>query len=80
MTPVLATNATSEVHIVKYDSDGNVVAETTKNYEWLRDNLPHHGDGVTHYYHQGPIFEGDMWDSTETQNLKDKGAVMGLTA
>jgi hypothetical protein len=73
----MASNATSSVHVIKYDHDGTILAETTKTYEWLRDNLPHHGDGVTHYYHQGPIFEGDMWDPSETENLKDKGAVMG---
>lgn len=77
VSPVRASNATSSVHIVKYADDGTVLAETTKTYEWLRDNLPHQGNGVTHYYHQGPIFEGDMWDPSETQNLKDKGAVMG---
>ena len=77
MYPVMASNATSSVHIVKYDEDGAVLAETTKTYEWMRDNLPHQGDGETHYYHQGPIFEGDMWDPSETENLKDKGAVMG---
>ena len=75
--PALASNATSSVHIVKYDEDGTVLAETTKTYEWMRDNLPHQGDGETHYYHQGPIFEGDMWGPSETENLKDKGAVMG---
>ena len=75
--PVLASNATSSVRIFRYDSEGAVLAETTKTYEWLRDNLPHQGDGVTHYYHQGPIFEGNVWDPSETQNLKDKGAVMG---
>lgn len=75
--PVMASNATSSVRIAKYAEDGTVIAETTKTYEWLRDNLPHQGDGETHYYHQGPIFEGDMWDSSETENLKDKGAVMG---
>jgi hypothetical protein len=74
---VMASNATSSVRIVKYASDDSVIAETTKTYEWLMDNLPQHGDGVTHYYHQGPIFEGDMWDPSETENLKDKGAVMG---
>jgi hypothetical protein len=77
LSPVRASNATSSVHIVKYAEDGTVIDETTKTYEWLRDNLPVQGDGVTHYYHQGPIFEGDMWDPTETENLKDKGAVMG---
>lgn len=75
--PALAANATTSVHIVKYADDGTVIAETTKTYEWLRDKLPVQGDGVMHYYHQGPIFEGDMWDPGETENLKDKGAVMG---
>ena len=75
--PVMASNATSSVHVVKYDEYGEVIAETTKTYEWMRDNLPHQGDGETHYYHQGPIFEGNEWDPTETENLKDKGAVMG---
>jgi hypothetical protein len=75
--PALAANATTSVHIVKYASDGTVLAETTKTYQWLRDNLPVQGDGLTHYYHQGPIFEGDMWDPGETENLKDKGAVKG---
>jgi hypothetical protein len=75
---VLAANATTSVHVVKYAADNiTVLAETTKTYEWLQDNLPNQGDGETHYYHQGPIFEGDMWDPSETQNLKDKGAVMG---
>jgi hypothetical protein len=77
VSQVLATNATTFVHVVKYASDDTVLAETTKTFEWLRDNLPKQGDGETHYYHQGPIFEGDMWDPSETQNLKDKGAVMG---
>jgi hypothetical protein len=77
VSQVLAASATTSVRIVKYASDNTVLAETTKTYEWLRDNLPKQGDGETHYYHQGPIFEGDMWDPSETQNLKDKGAVMG---
>jgi hypothetical protein len=79
IAPAMAANSTSSVHVVKYDADGNIVAETTKTYEWLQDNLPHQGDGETHYYHQGPIFEGDVWDPTEMNNLKDKGAVMGTS-
>jgi hypothetical protein len=74
---VLAANATTSVHIVKYDATGSITDETTRSYEWLRDNLPVQGDGETHYYHQGPIFEGDMWDPGESENLKDKGAVQG---
>jgi hypothetical protein len=77
VSPALAANATTSVRIVKYAEDGAVISETTKTYEWLKENLPVQGDGKTHYYHQGPIFEGDMWDPGETENLKDKGAVKG---
>jgi hypothetical protein len=70
--------ATTSVHIVKYENDGiTVLSEKTVDYEWMKENLPVQGDGVTQYYHQGPVFEGDMWDPGETVNLKDKGAVMG---
>jgi hypothetical protein len=75
--PALAADPTASVRVVKYDSAGGVVAGTVKDYRWLEANLPVQGDGVTHYYHQGPIFEGDPWDPAETQNLKDKGAVKG---
>jgi hypothetical protein len=78
VSPVLAVGATTEVRVVKYAADGiAVVQEETVSYTWLRDNLPVHGDGKIHYYHQGPIFEGDVWDPVETINLKDKGAVKG---
>jgi hypothetical protein len=77
VTNVIAAGATTSVNIVKYDGNGEVLEETDKTYEWLEGNLPVQGDGVTHYYHQGPIFEGDMWDPTELLNLKDKGAVKG---
>lgn len=74
----VAAGATTELHIVKYAADGTtVVAESTVSYQWMEENLPVHGDGETQYYHQGPVFEGDMWDPSETENLKDKGAVMG---
>jgi hypothetical protein len=77
---VLAAGATTEIHIVKYEVDGStILSETTVSYQWMEKNLPVYGDGVTHYYHQGPIFEGDMWDPSETHNLKDKGAVMGTS-
>jgi hypothetical protein len=77
----VAAGATTELHIVKYAADGTtVLAETTVSYQWMEENLPVLGDGATHYYHQGPVFEGDMWDPSETQNLKDKGAVKGTNA
>ncbi|MDV2481732.1 argininosuccinate synthase [Methanoculleus sp. Wushi-C6] len=69
---------TTELHVVKIAADGaTVLNETTVDYRWLEANLPVLGDGVTHYYHQGPVFEGDKWDPEETTNFKDRGAVKG---
>jgi hypothetical protein len=77
----LAAGATSSVHVVKYAADGvTVVDEQTVGCRWMEDNLPKCGDGVTHYYLQGPTFDpNNLWDENETVNLslKDKGAVMG---
>jgi len=78
--PVLAADPTTSVHVVKYASDGTtVVNETTVDYLWMEANLPVQGDGTTHYYHQGPVFDEtlDKWDPEETTNFKDKGAVRG---
>ena len=62
-TPVLA-DGTTQVDVVKYAHDGTtVLEETTKTWEWMRDNLPVYGDGETHYYFQGPIFMGE-WQNT----------------
>lgn len=73
-----AAEPTTSVHVVRYASDGTtVLAEATLDYRWMEANLPVCGDGVTHYYHQGPVFEGDKWDPEETANLKDRGAVKG---
>lgn len=75
---IAESGATTSVHVVKYAEDGGtILAEMTVGYEWMKANLPVQGDGMIHYYHQGPVFEGDMWDPDETINLKDKGAVMG---
>ncbi|MDY6893143.1 MAG: hypothetical protein SVO26_05445, partial [Chloroflexota bacterium] len=54
-------DGTTEVHVVKYALDGTtVVDETTVTWEWMRDNMPVYGDGnETHYYYQGPVFEGE---------------------
>lgn len=69
---------TTEVLIAKIDGDtGAILDETTVDYHWMEENLPVHGDGVTRYYHQGPVFEGDKWDPGETTNFKDRGAVKG---
>ena len=74
----LATAPTTSIHIVKYASDGTTVLnQTVVTYQWLESNLPVQGNGINHYYMEGPNFAGDMWDSNETGNLKDRGAVMG---
>jgi hypothetical protein len=44
----------------------------------MESTLPVQGDGVTHYYHQGPTFDlNNLWDPAELVNLKDKGALKG---
>jgi hypothetical protein len=78
MVCIAYAEPTTEVHVIKYAEDGTtVLSETTVTYGWMETNLPVHGDGVTHHYHQGPVFEGDKWDPNETANFKDKGAVKG---
>jgi hypothetical protein len=75
-----ATAATTELHVKKLAADGvTVIGEKTVDYRWLEQNLPIQGDGVTHYYHQGPVFEGDPWNPEEDVNVleKDMGAVKG---
>jgi hypothetical protein len=87
-----ALGATGEVHVVKYAADElTVLAETTVDVAWMEANLPVLGDGVTHYYFQGPVFEDewdelhpnepyDPWNPDEDVNCvpaKDLGAVKG---
>jgi len=81
MLAVAASAApTTELHVVKIAPDGvTVLNETTVDYHWMETNLPVLGDGVTHYYHQGPVFEGEKWDPEETTNFKDRGAVKGTS-
>ncbi|TAJ44557.1 argininosuccinate synthase [Methanofollis fontis] len=70
---------TTSVHVSAIAEDGTTVLnETTVDYHWMEENLPVLGDGVTHYYHQGPVFTDDkeeQWDRNETTNFKDHGAV-----
>jgi hypothetical protein len=56
--PVQATT-TTEVHVIKYAENRTILGETTVTYQWLEENLLVQRDGVTHYYYQGPVFEGD---------------------
>ncbi len=75
------TAVTTSLHIVRYANDGTTILnETTKTYQWLESNLPVLGDGVTHFYSQGPTFNNsDVWDNAEWQNVdtRDWGAVKG---
>jgi len=67
--------ATTEVHVVKYAPDGTTILdETTVTTGWMETNLPVLGDGVTQYYHQGPIFDenANPWDPDETLNRKTR--------
>lgn len=68
---------TTEVRLVKYAEDGTILGERTVSYHWMEENLAILGNGATHYYHQGPVFQGDKWDPLETSSFKDKGAVKG---
>ncbi len=84
-----ASAATTSLHIEKIAHDGTTVLnETNVTYQWMMSNLPVLGDGVTHYYHQGPVFIDDhdeateemiRWNAAEDTNVreKDMGAVKG---
>ena len=67
------------LEIVQVSSDGTVLNNTTVSFEWMKENLPIIGDATTHVYLQGPVFNGDLWDPTESVNIEDKdmGAVRG---
>ncbi|NLW75233.1 MAG: argininosuccinate synthase, partial [Methanomicrobiales archaeon] len=53
--------------------------EQVLDYKWMEQNLPVVGDGITHYYHQGPVFQGDPWNPNESLNLRDMGAIKGTS-
>jgi hypothetical protein len=76
-TPALAAG-TESLTITKYDVDGiTILAQTTVDLATLQ-GMTQQGDGTTHYYLQGPTMDpGNLWDPTETINLKDKGALKG---
>ena len=81
-TTICATaEPTTDVHIQKIAPDGiTILNETAVSYQWMEEHLPVQGDGITHYYHQGPVFAEEkeaQWDPGETTNFKDWGAVKG---
>jgi hypothetical protein len=78
---------TTSVTITKYDAHGGVVKSMVITWEQMRDEymgLTVCGDGVTHYYCEGPNFDeartfDSLWDPTETGNIDSRnyGAAMG---
>jgi hypothetical protein len=76
ISSIVGAEPTTELTVSAYDNE-TILNSVTIDYEWMENNLPVYGDGVTHYYHQGPIFEGNPWDPEETTNFKDLGAVKG---
>jgi PKD repeat protein len=75
--------ATTSLTVRKLADDGvTVLDQETVDHAWMEANLPVYGDGVTHYYHQGPTFNpADLWDPGETINVdsRDYGAPMGTS-
>lgn len=86
-SPAMA--ATTQVHVARYANDNStILSEITVNYSWMKENLPVYGDGITHYYAQGPVFVDNpdpaveqqlRWNPEENTNVlgKDMGAVKG---
>lgn len=78
--PVLATDVVTVARYASGESEPEFV--DTYTITWLEENLPVLGDGTTHYYLQGPIFDesADPWNPAEDTNcypFKDMGAVRG---
>lgn len=86
-SPALAADVTTSVTITKLANDGTTVLDqvtvTVEEMMAGSPELPIYGDGVTHYYHQGPTFDNStfetLWDPGETVNIdsRDYGAAMG---
>ncbi len=81
--------ASTRIKVIKYAADGTtILSQATRTYQELEADLPVMGDGITHYYHQGPIFTEDpdpvteemiRWNPDEDTNVmeKDYNAVKG---
>jgi hypothetical protein len=84
ISSVIASDVTTSITVTKLANDGTTVLDevTVTVEEMMADSaeLPVYGDGVTHYYFQGPSFdEENMWDQTELVNVdsRDYGACKG---
>lgn len=81
--------STTEVQVIKMARDGTTILNTTNvTAQWMETHLPVLGDGATHYYHQGPVFEDSTdpawceelrWNREESKSVQaaDMGAVKG---
>ena len=72
-----ALGGTPFITVTKYAGDNTILASENVTYLWMQSHLDVQGDGIRHQWLQGPVFEGDVWDPTETINIKDWGANMG---
>jgi cellobiose-specific phosphotransferase system component IIB len=84
VSPVIAAGTTTSVMITKLANDNTTILDqvtvTVAQMMAGSPELPIYGDGVTHYYFQGPSFdEENKWDQTETVNVdsRDYGACKG---
>lgn len=82
--PQVLADVTTSVTVTKLANDGTTVLDqvtvTVEDMMAGSAGLPVYGDGVTHYYFQGPSFdEANMWDQTELVNVdsRDYGACKG---
>jgi uncharacterized repeat protein (TIGR02543 family) len=81
-TPASADDPSQTITITKYSTTTadptKIVAQWSVNITSMEAALPVLGDGVTHYWTQGPTLDpSDYWNPDETLNLKDKGALKG---
>jgi PKD repeat protein len=86
---ITVIGASTRIRVIKYAADGTtILAETTVTNKSMEENLPRIGDGITHYYHQGPVYLDDpnpvveemlRWNPKENTNYleKDYNAVKG---
>ena len=68
LTDFCKSETSTPLTIVKYADDGvTELSNVTVTWEWMAENLPIYGDGVTEYKFEGICFPpNDPWDMAET--------------
>jgi PKD repeat protein len=70
------STTTTGLNVIKYDPYGAIVGQVSRDYIWLRDNLPNYGNGVDRYYFQGPSFDDSsfdvLWNPGEDDNVESR--------